>query len=69
MENFENTTLTTFRCPPKIWKRYGNDIIVILSNYVALRLLVHINNRNEAIQFTVESENENGEIPFLDTRV
>ncbi len=31
--------------------------------------VTHINNINEAIQFTVESEKENGEIPFLDTRV
>ncbi len=27
---------------------------------------VHIDNINEAIQFTVDSENENGELPFLD---
>ncbi len=29
-------------------------------------MLAHINNINEAIQFTVESENENGELPYLD---
>ncbi len=27
---------------------------------------VHINNTNEAIQSTVDSKHENGEMPFLD---
>ncbi len=31
-----------------------------------MHILGHINNINEAIQFTVDSENENGELPFLD---
>ncbi len=43
-----------------------DDTFVIRSKYVARSFLVHINNINEAIQFTVESENENGELPFLD---
>ncbi len=66
MESFENTAITTFRRPRKIWKRYVDDTFVILSKYVARCFLVHINNMNEAIQLTVESENENGELPFLD---
>ncbi len=28
--------------------------------------LVHVNNINETIQFTVDSKNGNGELPFLD---
>ncbi len=32
----------------------------------ARSFLGHINNIYEAIQFTVDSENENGELPFLD---
>ncbi len=34
--------------------------------YVARSFLVYVNNINEAIQFIMERENENGEIPFLD---
>ncbi len=56
MENFESTTLTTFRRPQKIWKRYVDDTIIILSKYVARSFLVHVSNINEAIQFTVKSE-------------
>ncbi len=66
MENFENIAITRFRRPPKIWKRYVDDLFVILSKYSARSFLGHINNINEAIQFTVDSENENGELAFLD---
>ncbi len=41
---------------------------VILSKNAARSFLGHINNINEAIQFTVDSENESGELPFLDLR-
>ncbi len=63
MVNFENIT---FRRPPKIWKRYVDDTFVILSKHAARSFLVHVNNINEAIQFTVDSENGNGQLPFLD---
>ncbi len=42
-----------------------DDTFVLLSKYAAHRL-VYINSSNEAIQFTVDSENEIGELPFLD---
>ncbi len=64
MENFENIAITTFRRPPKIWKTYVDGTFVILSKYAARSFLGHINNINEAIQFTVDSES--GELPFLD---
>ncbi len=51
---------------PQIWKRYGVDTFVILSKYVACSFLVGVNRINEAIQFSVEIENENGELPFFD---
>ncbi len=66
MENFQNIAITTSRRPPKIWKRYVDDTFVILSKYAARSFLLHVNNINEAIQFTVYSENENGELPLLD---
>ncbi len=66
LDSFDDTTLTTFRCPEKIWKRYADDTFILLSKYVARSFLVYVNNINEAIQFIVERENENGEIPFLD---
>ncbi len=66
MENFENIAIITFRRLPKIWKRYVDAAFVILSKYATRSFLVHINNINEAIQFIVDSKNENGELPFLD---
>ncbi len=66
MESFESIAITTFKRPPKIWKRYVDDTFAILSKYVERCSLIHINNINEAIQFAVESEDENGEQPFLD---
>ncbi len=46
MENFENIAITRFRRPPKIWKRYVDDLFVILSKYSARSFLGHINNIN-----------------------
>ncbi len=39
-----------------------DDTFVILSKYTTRSFLVHINNINEAIQLTVDSESENGEL-------
>ncbi len=69
IENFEKIAIITFRRPPKISKRYADDTFVIVSKYSVRSFLGHSNNINEAIQFTEESENENGELPVLDSLI
>ncbi len=49
MENFANRAITTFRRPPKIWKRYVDDTFAILSKYATRSYLVRTKNINEAI--------------------
>ena len=62
MENFEKKALNTTCNPPRLWMRYVDDTFVIQRED-------HINNIDPAIKFTVEGNQENGAIPFLDTLV
>ena len=57
-----------FPCPPKIWLRFVDDIFSIIKKDVVASFLAHLNKQHEAITFTVEKE-ENGELPFMDTKV
>ena len=49
--------------------RYVDDTFVIQQEGQKQTFLEHINKVDTAIKFTVESNQENGAIPFLDTLV
>jgi hypothetical protein len=53
---------------PKLWKRYVDDILVIWShNKEHLEtFLSHLNNIHPSIQFTVQLEDDQNSLPFLD---
>ena len=68
MEYFEKKALCT-ASTPRHWFRFLDDTFVIQQEAHKQLLLEHINNINLAIQFTVEGNQENGTIPFLDTLV
>ena len=42
-----------------LWKRYVDDVIAIFPKSSTQDLLNHVNNINPAIQFTLETENNN----------
>ncbi len=65
MENFANRAITTFRRPPKIWKRYVDNIFVILSKYAALSYLVRNKNITEATLLKVSHDGMSCEITKL----
>ena len=69
MKYFERKALCTASTPPRHWYRFGDDTFVIKQEPHKQLFLNHINNIDPAIKFTVEGNQENGTIPFLDTLV
>ena len=68
MEYFEQKPLSTAPIP-RLWQRYVDDIFVIQKDIYRQDFQQHINSVDTAIQFTVETNKEDGAIPFLDTIV
>ena len=68
MEYFDQKAIST--APhPRLWWRYVDDTFVIQKEVYKQDILQHISSVDPAIQFTVESNKEDGAIPFLDTIV
>ena len=55
--------------PPRYWFRFVDDTFVIQQQSNKQLFLDHVNNIDPAIRFTVEGNQENRSIPFLDTLV
>ena len=53
--------------PPRVWFRFVDETWVIQKQAHKQAFLDHINNIDPAIKFTVEGNQDNGAIPFLDT--
>ena len=68
IEHFERTVLS-IATTPRLWLRYVDDTFVIKQEKHKQNFLEHINNVNSAMKFTVESNQQDGAIPFLDTIV
>ena len=69
MECFERKALASALNPPRAWFRFVDDTWVIQQQSHKEQFLDHINQVDPAIKFTVEGNQENGAIPFLDTLV
>ena len=68
MGTLEERALSTFRQPPKFWRRYVDDVFSILRKVELNDFLQHLNSQHPSIVFTVETEMD-GSLPFLDVRV
>ena len=68
MEHFKRKALS-IATTPRLWIRYIDDTFVIQQEEHKQIFLEHINKVDPAIKFTVESNQQNGSIPFLDTIV
>ena len=68
MEYFEGEALSP-ASTPKYWFRFVDDTFVIQQEAHKQIFLDHINKVDPAIKFTVEGNQENGTVPFLDTLV
>ena len=69
MEDFETKAINTAEYPPRIWKRYVDDIFVVIDAAKKEGFLEHINSIDPHIQFTTEDAKTDGSIPFLHTIV
>ena len=69
MEHFERKALWSASHPPRYWFRFVDDTEVIQQKAHKQAFLDHINSIDPAIKFTVESNQGNWPIPFLDTLV
>ena len=68
MENFEEQAITTSSYEPRISKRYVDDTFTILDRENVDDLLLHLNNQQPSIRFTMETEKDN-KLAFLDIAV
>ena len=69
MEYFEGKALRSASYPPRYWYRIVDDMWVIQQQAHKQLFLDHINSIDPNIKFTVEANQENGAIQFLDTLV
>ena len=69
MECFERKALSSAINSPRAWYRFVDDTWVIQKQAHKKEFLDYINSMDPAIKFTVEGNQENGAIPFLDTLV
>ena len=64
MQAYERTAITTSLHPPKVWKRFVDDVSSILKRtHLEFH---HINNLHQNVKFTMEEES-NVELAFLET--
>ena len=68
MENFEEQAITTSSYEPRIWKRYVDDTFTILDRENIDDFLLHLNNQQPSIRFTMETEKDN-KLAFPDIAV
>ena len=68
MDHFERKSLSAVTTP-RLWMRYVDDTFVIQQEGHRQTFLEHINKVDPAINFTVEGNQGNGAISFLDTLV
>merc|ERR1712055_391036 len=68
LQKFENDALSRAPCNILFWKRYVDDIITAIPTDEIQNLLQYLNNVNNHIKFTVETE-EDKTISFLDLNI
>ena len=68
MEDIESRAIKTSFCSPRLWKRYVDDIFVLIEQRHSTNFADLINKVESSIKFTMETET-NGSIPFLDVLV
>ena len=54
---------------PRIWLRYVDDIFAVVKRSEADSLISTLNSQSTTIKFTLDKENENGSLPFLDVLI
>ncbi|KAK3741220.1 hypothetical protein QZH41_005673 [Actinostola sp. cb2023] len=66
MEELESKAIATYASPPRIFKRYVDDIVCVIKRRDIDTFHQHLNSQDPNIKFTVERYFPEG-LPFLDT--
>ena len=69
MEAFEDRAINTALHPPRIWRRYVDDTIVVQLQSHKEEFFQLINKVDTSIKFTMEEAGPDGSIPFVDVLV
>nr|CAH8866434.1 unnamed protein product [Trichobilharzia regenti] len=69
MDYWGENALKPFRSSLKCWWRYVDDTLLIVKKNDTEKLFSHINRHVDSIKFTMELENEIGELPKLDCKL
>ena len=69
LEDVEERALKSFGITLSFWKRYVDDVCTSVPKDLILPLLHHLNSIEPSIEFTYETENDEGCLPFLDTMI
>ena len=67
MEDFEIRALCSLPNPPRIWLRFVDDTFVIHRAEYTQQFLNHLDSLHPNIQFTTESPDQQGFLPFMNT--
>lgn len=65
---YYETELSQNESFPRVWYRYVDDVIAVVSKRKIPHILTLINSKHKSIQFTYEEE-KNGELPFLEIKL
>lgn len=68
MEEIEEQAINLTQTPPKTWKRYVDDVFVIMKGSAVSTFHDQLNSIDPYISFTIEHERD-GQIAFLDTLI
>lgn len=66
LNRLETSALQTFAHPPRIWLRYVDDTFAIITASQVQAFLTCLNEQSTNIKFTMETENDDRNINFLD---
>ena len=67
MDELEKTALLSFHSTPRLFHRFVDNIIAVVTRTDAQNLLIHLNKQHPRIHITMEEET-NGSLPFMDVR-
>ena len=58
MEDVEERAIDSFGQPPRVWKRFVDNIFVILDKVAVDEFFIHWNQIQHSIEFTMEGEKD-----------
>ena len=69
MQHLETKILSSSQYDVLYWRRFADDTWVVLPDHQVSEFLKYINSLDPNIKFTVETEDENNSLTFLDVRI